>query len=294
MAPIEVVRGIDDAVVATLAERGLWRYNHRPVAAGQPCFHPVNTPSGYTISLLSPWDHIHHCALWFAWKLVDGVNAWEGPAYPPHEPMIVPLDLDVHGSGFAAAYQWQRRDDSLLLTGLISCDCLLLADGAYALDLDYRFVAPGTRPVLLDRNPPPDAGYAGLSIRLIREFRHARYLDADGRTEPPARGTPVAWHAYAGPIDGGPQRRGGVALMDHPRNQRFPTPTYTIHESEAFGFLQCAFLYQGPYELRPDEPLRLRYRVVVFDGEAPVESLRSWFDRFAQARSGDEPTLRTD
>ena len=282
MSDLRATRDPNDAITLRLGERCLWRYNHRPVAAGQPCFHPVNTPAGYPISLLSPWDHVHHCALWFAWKLIDGINAWEGPAYSPYEPSIVPAGLEVGDAGFAAAYRWQKRDETLLLRGRTVCHCHLLGDDAYALDLDYEFRAPGDRPVMLDRNPPPEAGYAGLSIRLVREFRHATYVDTDGRTEPPPRGTRTAWHAVSGPIDGGPNRRGGIALMDHPRNPRFPTPTYTIHESEAFGFLQCAFLYEEPYALLPEEPLRLRYRVAVFDGEAPADRLSDWFNQFAQ------------
>lgn len=284
MTDIRVIQDSNNKDVSLYyGERCLWTYHHIPVEAGQPCFHPVNTPAGYTISLLSPWDHIHHCALWFAWKLVDGINAWEGPAYEPHEPKIVPADFSKLDAGFNASYRWQKLDGTLLLLGRTECNCKLLDSGAYTLDLSYEFTTPGNKPVVLDRNPPPTAGYAGLSIRVVREFRHAEYLDADGRTEPPTRGTCTAWHTYSGPIDGGLNRRGGVALMDHPDNLRFPTPTYCIHESESFGFLQCAFLYHEPYTLNPGEPLHLRYRVMVYDGNIVGEKLKECFDDFAKS-----------
>ncbi len=274
-----------DGVISLWSDKEicLWTYNHVPVAAGQPCFHPVNTPAGYTISLLSPWDHIHHCALWFALKLVDGVNVWEGTAYEPYDPKIIPVDLSISDSGFTAAYRWQRLDGTLLLKGQTWCNCRLFGSDAYVLDLSYQFDTPGDKPVLLDRNPPPTAGYAGLSIRVIREFRHAGYLDADGRTQPPERGTPTAWQTYSGPIDGGPNRHGGVALMDHPGNLRFPSPTYCIHESESFGFLQCAFLYHEPYTLEPGKPLKLRYRVMLYDGDIVEKKLQDCFDDFAKS-----------
>ena len=89
MAELKVTQDSDETVSMHLDERCLWTYHYVPIEVGQPCFHPVNTPAGYTISLLSPWDHVHHCALWFAWKLVDDVNAWEGPAYEPYEPKII-------------------------------------------------------------------------------------------------------------------------------------------------------------------------------------------------------------
>jgi len=293
MATLKIIQDSDETLSAYLGERCLWTYHYVPPpfippstggkrGAGQPCFHPVNTPAGYTISLLSPWDHVHHCALWFAWKLIDGVNALEGPAYEPYEPKIVPDGLDLSKTGFTAAYRWEKLDGALLLLGQTECACKLIGERAYAIDLSYKFDAPSDKSVVLDRNPPPTAGYAGLSIRVIREFRHAKYLDADGRTAPPPRGTCTAWQTYSGPIDGGPNRRGGVALMDHPKNPRFPTPTYCIHESESFGFLQCAFLYHEPYTLKPGEPLRLLYRVMVYDGEALEKQLIEWFDDFAR------------
>jgi hypothetical protein len=262
--------------------RLLWQYHHTPVAAGQPCFHPLNTPAGHTLSLLSPWDHIHHCGLWFSWKLVDGVNVWEGTARPPVESRIVPLALEHQDARFSARYRWERNDHPPLLDGGMVCACHYLEPRAYALDLTYQYTTPGPATVLLDRNPPPQAGYAGLSMRFVRSFRHARYLDADGRSEPPTRGTATAWHTFSGPLDGGPQLHGGVALIEHPDNPRFPAPTYTIHERDEFAFLQSAFLYDAPYTLQPGVPLVLCYRVVVYDGEADGELLGRAFSSFAQ------------
>src|SRR5205823_3301346 len=132
------------------------------------------------------------------------------------EPIIVRTDCRTQETGFMATYRWERRNGSPLLQGQAGCLCQLLSPDSYTLDLDYRFATPGGTPVTLDRHPPPEAGYAGLSLRLTREFRHARYLDADGRTAPPPRGTRTAWHGYHGSFDGGPDRRGGAVLMDHP------------------------------------------------------------------------------
>lgn len=261
--------------------RLVWQYHHTPVAAGQPCFHPVNTLAGYTLSLLSPWDHIHHTGLWFSWKFIDGVNVWEGPARPPVESQIIPLALEVQDSGFLANYRWERADGVALLNGTLLCQSRVRGENAYTIDLLYRFLTPGAQPVLLDRNPPPQAGYAGMSMRYIREFRHASYLDADGRSSLPERGTPTRWHTYSGPIDGGPQRYGGAALMDHPANPRFPAPTYSIHEREEFSFLQYAILYNAPMLLQPTESLDLRYRIVVYDGLADADMLNAAFDEFA-------------
>jgi Methane oxygenase PmoA len=213
--------------------------------------------------------------------LIDGVNAWEGPAYAPYQTRIVPVSIDPSGAGFVATYRWENEGVPLL-RGQTICQSRLAGDDMYSLVLDYQFETPGDRPVLLDRNPPPTAGYSGLSIRVVREFRHAKYLDADGRTAPPPRGTPTAWQSYSGPIDGGPQRKGGVALLDNPTNLRFPAPTYCIHESTDFGFLQCAILYQESYLLQPSDPLRLRYQVILFDGEASAAKIQSRFDEFAQ------------
>lgn len=286
--PLDLQEADHGVVSLSLEGRRLWTYHSIPGSSGHPYFHPVATPAGYALSLEAPFDHVHHMGLWFSWKLIDGVNAWEGPTYDPYDPAIVRTALHTRPAGFSAAYRWQRRDGTPLLDGRMGCRCTRRGPHGYTLDFGYEFTAPGDRPVTLDRNPPPEAGYAGLSVRLIREFRYATYVDADGRDTPPPRGTHTAWHGYAGPIDGGPGRRGGIVLMDNPHNPRFPTPTYTIHEAQEFAFLQCAFLYHEPYLLVPGAPLRLHYRVYVFDGAAVRPEIESCFADFAQAPSALE------
>ncbi|MGH2550133.1 MAG: PmoA family protein [Thermomicrobiales bacterium] len=281
MQAIEFTFTDEKSVTASMNGYELWKYNHIPDASGQPCFHPVNTPAGHTISLLSPWDHVHHAGLWFAWKLIDGLNAWEGPGHPPYEVRISPIRLEPHEAGFEAEYEWHSQDGRVLLNGTTTCESHALAADAYAIDLSYEFATPGDKPVLLDRNPPPISGYGGFSFRPVRAFREAKYIDADGRTEPPDRGTPTAWHAYSGPIDGGLNWFGGIALMDSPGNPRYPSPSYTMHESQDFSFMHYAFLYDEPYELEPGTPLRLSYRVVVFEGGLADNRLQEWFLEFA-------------
>src|SRR5690606_23188877 len=45
--------------------------------------HPLRTLEGDVLTVDRPWDHVWHRGLYFAWKLIDGVNYWgeglEGP-----------------------------------------------------------------------------------------------------------------------------------------------------------------------------------------------------------------------
>ena len=61
---------------------------------------------------------------------------------------------------------------------------------------------------------------------------------------------------------------GGLAMFDHPSNQRYPTPV-TIHSKiPYFGY---AFTKNGPYTATMNEPLNLVYRILVHDGRPDRE-----------------------
>ena len=54
----------------------VWQWNY---AAGlaKPYFHPVALTDGTVLTAPSPADHPWHRALWFSWKMLNGVNYWE-------------------------------------------------------------------------------------------------------------------------------------------------------------------------------------------------------------------------
>ena len=56
--------------------RIVWQFNYGKDTR-KPYFHPVALVDGPVLTCLSPRDHPWHRALWFSWKMLNGVNYWE-------------------------------------------------------------------------------------------------------------------------------------------------------------------------------------------------------------------------
>ncbi len=231
----------------------------------KPFFHPVRTPQGQTLSIAEPFDHLWHRGLWFTFKFVNGDNFWE--------------ERDGFGSQVVRGIPIVNHDDPDSLTISLSIDWMppngedpVLSEqrtityrpGVDTDTYDWLTVMTPRRDVELDRTPYTTwGGYGGLSFRGSRHWHVDRYQLPDGAVERLAPGTRAAWCDLSGRIDGGPDLSGGLAMLDHPANVRFPAPWYAGSGSGTF--INAALLFHEPVALAEGEELRLRYRVLVHD-----------------------------
>lgn len=260
---------------------------HAPVAwnldytsKAKSYFHPVRTPQGHTLSIAEPYDHVWHRGLWFTFKFVNGDNFWEErdgfgsqvvrgiPRIDHSDPesLMITMALDWMPSGGREAVMSEQRT-------------ITYRPGVDADTYDWSTVITPHREVTLDRTPYTTwGGYGGLSFRGSRHWHVDRYLLPDGAVERLAPGTRAPWCDLSGRIDGGQDLTGGLAMLDHPRNPRYPTPWYA--GSGAGTFINAALLFHQPMTLAEGEELRLRYRVLVHDGVWEPDRLASEHDQF--------------
>jgi len=109
----------------------------------------------------------------------------------------------------------------------------------------------------------PAAGYGGLFWRGPRSFLRGKILAADGLSGPEVMGQSSPWLAYVGRHDGS-ARASTIVLLDQSSNPRYPTKWFVRHDPYACA--SCAFMFDEPLTLAPEETLTLNYRVVVADG----------------------------
>jgi hypothetical protein len=83
---------------------------------------------------------------------------------------------------------------------------------------------------------------------------------------------------YSGLFDG---TAAGVAILDHPRNPRSPTPWYVIRSAE-MSFFSPALLCHEPMTLRQGERMTLRYRVIVHPGRWDAARLSAEHAKFSR------------
>jgi len=282
------------ASVALIGPEGvLWRFRYDP-SLDVPFIHPLNTTDGRTLSWDRPPDHLWHHGLWFSWKFIDRVNYWEmdaGTGRPAGRTTWTNVRIETRNDRSArirmdVAYRPAGEDTPVLAEKRTIEISAPDAAGVYAVDWSGEFTA--ARPLVLDRTPLPGepggqtyGGYAGLSLRLAGNLTERRPMTSGGpivqMLDDRYRGRHVGLD-YSGLLEG---RIEGVAILDHARNPRTPTPWYVIRSAE-MSFFTPAFLCYEPMTLGPGRPLTLRYRVLVHPGHWDEARLRAEYARFSE------------
>jgi Methane oxygenase PmoA len=239
-------------------------YRHARVLP-KPCVHPLSTPRGHVISGFEMSDHVWHRGLWFAIKFINGSNFWEERApFGTQTSHVQPICEMLSGDSARIIHQLDWTSDA---TGTIAHEDRQLhfhqVDGFDAIDWtsEIRFSAD----VTLDRTPFTTwGGYGGLSFRATRAWHKASLLGSDGQSSAMLAGQRLEWLIMSGLMDNGVNQQVSLAMIDHPTNPRSPSPWYA--KTADVCFMNAAFLFHEPMQVKREDPLRFRYRVLWRDG----------------------------
>jgi len=245
--------------------------------APRPYVHPLTTPAGGVLSVEAPPDHPWHHALWFTIKFVNGENFWEeyGDFGLLHTTRVGPDD----DGGLRAEIDWTAPDGrSVRLQEVRTLHVRTVDADTYA--IDWTEVLEVDDDTVLDRTPFTTwGGYGGLTLRGAPDWSDTTIRLADGAERDRALGERSPWLAIEGTAaaTGAPA---GVVILDHPDNPRWPTPWYASTRADTYGegwanFVNAAFLWDEPLEVRAGVPLLLRYRVLVHDGAWTTERIEA-------------------
>ncbi len=254
-------------------QRPLFEYRYS-AARPKTYVHPLYAPNGVAVTLDSPPDHVHHRGIMLAWSDVKGFDFWgeENPA--PHGRM-------VH-----RRFEAMREKPAALVTGvnhwIAEGEVLLierqtiraLPPAAEHVWLEWESeLKPAREALTLSAEKHP---YNGLGIRFARSMDGGSVLNANGTaTIEQANGEPAAWATYYGALEGGGLC--GVAVFDHPRNPRHPTPFFVMNR---FGYLSAAPTFREPFHLGVGQAIRLRYAVLAYLGAPARDRLEQLYRRW--------------
>jgi hypothetical protein len=140
-------------------------------------------------------------------------------------------------------------------------------DGVYVLDLEYRLTP--TVEYVLNR-----ASFGGFDVQG-RKDGESWFSNATGKLDwpdahyslPDLNWPPSPWYDYSIRLKSS-GKVVGFAVMDHPGN-----PYTTWHNSSHLWMLNPVITAGGPITIFGGHTMRLRYRVVVHDGDAPIPLL---------------------
>jgi hypothetical protein len=252
-------------------------------------FHPVETPSGETVTNVTPNDHPHHRGIFLGFLNSEFHT-------PNHEQTKVPGGLfDIHRADFWAWGFFAPREDRVMKNRdvqLLHADSKHAAveihndwlvegkkmleetdhvdvserDGVYVIDLIYR-IDPLYDYVI------EQTAFGGFAVQGMK-YGDSYYSAPWGKVTfpPPYYSNPESdwpsepWYDYTVRLnsDG---KTVGIAVLDHPLN-----PPTRWHNT-VWLLNPCISSYR-PVTIHPGAPLILRYRVVVHDGPPPTKVLQ--------------------
>jgi hypothetical protein len=241
-------------------------------------FHPVKTPAGTTVTALAPDDHPYHRGIFLGWFEMHGETVsgdyWGWGQHAPTEGRrIVPAasptaSVTDTAAGFTQANKWMAKDQVMLREQLKVRAWQTENGRAHVVDLTYTLTP--TQDITL-----PKRAFSGFVFRTRGDSSTITPFDASGQVEraaphyqkPSTDWPDRPWYAYRIEVPDAKQSA-GAAVIDHPDN-----PKARWHNHTGIGLLNPVITAPGKVTMEANEPFRLRYRAVTFDGEVPTDLL---------------------
>lgn len=291
--------------------RRLCRYRTRPYMTAlqgpRPYFHPVSTLDGLVVTQEKHYDHEWHNGISLACPWVSGFNFWGGPTYVRGRGyrQLPNLGRQVHqglvlDAPAGAAPAWRRWTQRLHWRVPDPPDALCLeeerrlgvgdvrpAEGYWCLDFDFALFNPGPADVTFGSPTTegrPMAGYGGVFWRGPLDILDGVLLAPEGQRAAHLMGHVSPWMAYVG-RSRSTGREATVALLDHPRNVRFPLKWFV--RTTPFPVASYAFSFDAYLVVPPRGRLERRHRIAICDGARTHEDIERIYRAWMAAAPAD-------
>ena len=235
--------------------------------------HPLYGPGGEVLTGDFSPDHPHHRGIYWAWPEVT----WKGETRDLHalqgvfaRPVRIVRKEVANGSAtFETENVWKWGDTEPIVKELATVSVSQEKAGRRFIDFKLRFQALAEGVTVARRKM---AAYGGFNIRLSPRADQKILT----HTDPPGTKPPAAWACLSGVPPQG-QQTVSVAILQDPANPEYPGDWVQFAN---LNWLQPTFPAKGTaYGLKTGEPLVLRYRLVIFHGEADAAALQKlWAD----------------
>ena len=260
----------------------------------KPFLYPLRTVSGTVVSRGYPVeprdgeerDHDWHRGIWYGHGDINGHDFWRelgrdrsGTIVPLSEPVFEAGDR----SGWIEVELGFRNASGGLEGSLVQRYAFERVERSFRIDARLTFKADQGRDLRF--GDTEDGGFAMRLSDGFRQDRGAVLRNAEGLTDTEnIWGKASRWVDYAtAPGDA----QAGVAILDHPSNPRHPSRWhargYSLCSANPFGLRDFtgADDADGSYVVPQGETRTFRYRIVIHEGAASLETIEAWFGDFA-------------
>ncbi len=272
-----------------------------PIYRRSGYIHPLLTPSGKDLTGDFARDHAHQHALFFAWvnTTFDGrkTDFWNQQNRTGRVRHVFDLTHDSGPvfAGFSALLEHQAIDgdkaEPVLREGWIVRAYRAGPDAKhFVIDFESRQGCVGPKPLLIHKYHYGGLGLRGNSAWFDPEAKgddppdparshESQFLTSEGKHRADGNHTRPRWLDLSGTLDGS---FAGVAILDDPRNFRFPQPVRIHPNKPYFAFSP---MVEGEFRIEPGKPYISRYRIITHDGPANAEELDKLWRELAEPPS---------
>jgi hypothetical protein len=254
--------------------------------------HPLMSPSGNILTMVSPRDHYHHVGIWNPWTVVKigdhvtdfwnlnskqgtvrfaGVNAeYNGPVFGGFS--VKQDHIDFQGKKpeeLAINEVWDIRAwNTEPVEGVKT----------YLVDMTSFLSAPGDAPITFEAYRYG----GGIGIRTTPEWNkdNSTVLTSEGKTRKDADGSRARWTDLNGAFSN--NSVSGITFFSHPANREHPEPMRVWPEDQNGRgdlFFEFCPIRHKSWVLEPGNVYRLKYRMLVYDGKIDKTTAdRLWND----------------
>lgn len=240
-------------------------------------FSPVADPDGQIISDDFPKDHPHHRGLYWAWpKVMVGekqLDMWHLRGVWVRFENWTTRNVGPVCAVLGVKNGWFLRDGTRIVNEKMTATLFRSGPLGRMMDVKLQLEAVDKPVRIAGAN---EKGYGGFSFRPAPR-RNEAITTVNGPQEDSDL-IPSPWGDFSAQF-GEQDSYSGLSILQHPENPHFPCGWCLRH----YGFLGVDFPGIEPFELRPGEPLTLRFRVWVHRGNAEDGNVEQVFALYRKA-----------
>ena len=245
-------------------------YNYRMVLpAGVPedrrrsCYiHPIYGLNGEVLTDDFPKDHFHHRGLSWMWLVVEVAgkkyDLWTIKGIRDHTIKLLDAQSSPDSATLKMANAWITDGGSKVLDETVTITAHKAEADGRAIDLEIS-LNPVDQPVTLDSSA---TGYSGINLRFAPR-QDTVIVTSSGKADKDVNRERYYWSDLSGKF-GGSKGFSGIAIFDNPANPSYPTGW----SNRFYGILGPSFTGIQPVTIKPGEPLVIKYRVWVHEGDS--------------------------
>jgi hypothetical protein len=239
--------------------------------------HPIHGLDGRVITDDFPKDHRHHRGLFWTWARVivgaDEHDLWALSGCEQRFDKVLHQDAGPVCATLGVTNRWFVGEEPIVRER-VWLRAFPAGDVGRAIDVDVTLEAIAGEVTISGR---PEKGYGGMTLRFGPREDTVITTSDGGITEDKLR-VPYKWTDLSARL-GGVEKVSGAAMFDHPANPAYPNEWLLRH----YGVLDCCWPSVELYTLKPGEPVRLRYRIWVHEGDVEGGKVAAAHDAFVKA-----------